>query len=303
MKILFVLLVLLGSYRPVAAQVDTLRHKSSIEAYLQRRYHYRSVVLQEVNSVLRDTIAVRPAVPQYWLRADFNHDGREDLFVAATVQQGKHSEQDVLLVLASRHKQYLKVDIASPLNNGWHVGQASYHTYAHAGRAYVVLSQLVVRQPRLTVRAWRKELVYSTTHDTVFVRGDRPMLYAAHPTRAAIESVRFATTPCFGACPVFELAIGKDGDVDYKGIEFVHKTGEFKLRMPPADWAYLSELLANLQVLQLQDAYAVDYTDAPTAYLTVRYADGRTKTIKDYGWQGTYGLATLYRFLLELRNF
>ena len=156
MKILLALLVFFGCQWPVAAQVDTLRHKTSIEAYLKRRYHYRSVVLNEVNGVLRDTVSVRPAVPQYWLRADFDHDGRADLFVAATVQQGKHSEQDVLLVLASSRKQYLKVDMATPLHNGWHVGQASYQTYAHAGRAYVVLSQLVVLQPRLTLRAWRK---------------------------------------------------------------------------------------------------------------------------------------------------
>ena len=302
MKTLLTLLLWLCGLA-AAAQVDTLRSKTAIEAYLKRQYRYKSVQLRAVNTVMKDTVAAEPAHPEYWLTADFNHDGQADLFVAASVAEGKQGARDVFLILASDHKRYTRVAINSPVNYWIHGGRASWTSYSEAGRDYLAMACLTTDFPRLKQGGWASRIVYTTTHDTLFVLHGKPMIYTAHPTTQAVESIEFSVTPCFGTCPVFQLTIQNDGTAHYRGIAYVHKLGDFNLVMPKADLDYLVALLANSKLPLLHDEYQVDYTDASTVYLTVHYADGQTKEITDYGLQGTYGLATLYNFLLSQRDF
>ena len=298
--------IMLLQHLAVAAQIDTLHNKAAIESYLKQKFHYKSIQLREVNSVIKDTVALKATDPKYWLKADFNHDGILDLFVAASVKEGKRGVQDKFLILVSDHNHYSKVDIvehgSSPDILGYN--QTSYSTYAKAGRDYLVMSSLVVTRVRLESKGgWAYKKAYNTTSDTVYVLNSKPMIYTNHPFSQSIESIEFSTTECLGTCPVFELTITKDGSVRYKGIKFVNRIGNFNLRMTPADLTYLTALLAAIDLPRLKEDYLVDYTDAPTAYLTVLYANGQTKNITDYGLQGTYGLMTVYSFLYSLRNF
>ena len=144
---------------------------------------------------------------------------------------------------------------------------------------------------------------YGTAHDTLFVHNNKQMIYATHPVRLAIESVKFSTTQCFGTCPVFQLTIDKNGSVSYKGIQYVNKMGDYTLSMSKPELSHFISLLAAINPPLLSDHYSVDETDNPTIYLTVRYTNGQTKSIEDYGERGTYGLTVLYKFLLYLRNF
>jgi len=124
----FFLLALFLQQVSALAQIDILQSKSSIESYLKRRYHYKSITLSVVNLVIQDTNTVQPTHPAYWLRADFNHDGKTDLFVSATVEKGKLSNQSELFILASEGNHYTKVNIVDPLSYVY-TGEASYNTY------------------------------------------------------------------------------------------------------------------------------------------------------------------------------
>ena len=298
----FFLLALLLQQGSALAQTDTLQSKSSVEAYLKRRYHYKNITLNAVNLVIQDTNTVQPTHPAYWLKADFNHDGKNDLFASATVEKGKLNNKSELFILASEGNHYTKVDIVDPASYVYS-GDASYSIYSNSGKSYLVINTLFQKMLRPQDIRHGHYFTYSNARDTVFMRNNKQMIYANHPAHLAIESVKFSATQCFGTCPVFQLIINKDGSVSYKGIQYVNKTGDYTLAMPKAELSYLISLLGAINPPRLSDHYSVDATDNPTVYLTVRYINGQTKSIEDYGERGTYGLAVLYKFLLDLRNF
>ncbi|WP_151088150.1 DUF6438 domain-containing protein [Hymenobacter baengnokdamensis] len=284
------------------AQIDTLQSKADVEAYLKRRYHYKEIALNPVNIIIRDTNAVQPIRPSYWLKKDFNHDGKNDLLVSATVAKGKRDNQRELFIIASEGNHYTKVDIVIPVSYG-HNGDASYDIYLALGKSYLVINTLVQKMLRPQDVRPGHYAVYSTGHDTIFVQNNKQMIYAKHPAQLAIESVKFSTTECFGTCPVFQLFINKDGSVSYKGIQNVSKIGDYKLIMSKSELSYLTSLLAAINPLKLNNHYSIDASDFPSINLTVNYANGQVKSIEDYGERGTYGLAVLYEFLLDLKNF
>lgn len=298
----FFLLALILQHFVVLAQIDTLQSKAGVEAYLKRRYHYKEIALNPVNTIIQDTNAVQPIHPSYWLKKDFNHDGKNDLFVSATVKKGKLDNQNELFILASEGNHYTKVDIVDPVSYVYS-GDASYGIYSASGKSYLVITTLVQKMLRPRDVRHGHYFTYISARDTVFVRNNKQMIYANHPTQLAIESIKFSATQCFGTCPVFQLTIDKDGSVSYKGIQYVNKIGDYNLAMPKAELSYLISLLGAVNPPRLSDRYSVDATDNPTIYLTIRYTNGQTKSIEDYGERGTYGLAVLYKFLLDLKNF
>jgi hypothetical protein len=298
----FLLLALFLQQVSALAQIDTLQSKSGVESYLKRRYHYKDITLNVVNLVIQDTNTVQPTHPAYWLKADFNHDGKTDLFASATVEKGKRDNLSEVFIIASEGNHYTKVDIIDPVGYVYN-GDASYSIYSASGKSYLVINTLVKKMLRPQDVKRGHYYSYSNAHDTSFVQNNKQMIYATHPVSLAIESIKFSTSQCFGTCPVFRLIINKDGSVSYKGIQYVDKMGDYTLAMSRTDLSYLISLLTAINPPTLNDNYSVDETDNPTTYLTVRYTNGHTKSIEDYGERGTYGLAVLYKFLLDLRNF
>lgn len=236
MRYFFLLALILNQFSALA-QIDTLQSKAGVEAYLRRRYHYKGFTLNPVNLIIKDTNTVQPAHLAYWLKADFNHDGKADLFVSASVEKEKHDNQNELFILASEGNHYTKVGIVDPISYVYS-GDASYSTYSALGKSYLVINTLVqkVLRPRDIRRG--HYFSYSTAHDTSFVHNNKQMVYATHPSRIAIESVKFSTTACFGTCPVFQLIINKDDSVSYKGIDYVNKIGDYTLTMSKTELSH-----------------------------------------------------------------
>ncbi len=69
---------------------------------------------------------------------------------------------------------------------------------------------------------------------------------------------------------------------------------DFTATLSTAEYDSLIEIVNYINVPALKNNYAVTYTDGTTATLTITYNNGKTKTIKDYGMSGTYGLSLLY---------
>jgi hypothetical protein len=62
----------------------------------------------------------------------------------------------------------------------------------------------------------------------------------------------------------------------------------------------MSAVATYIDVRSLEDNYAVNWTDYPTATLTVIFSDQSTKVIRDYGLQGTFGLSAVYSKMMEI---
>ena len=112
------------------------------------------------------------------------------------------------------------------------------------------------------------------------------------PSAAAPETpaVTLERRPCLGTCPVYTVALSRDGTIRFQGKHHVAHQGEATAAIPPAR---VDSLLAELEAGGYFE-FAADYvmdapacgryaTDSPTVVTSVTH-DGRTRTVRhDYG--------------------
>jgi Domain of unknown function (DUF6438) len=121
--------------------------------------------------------------------------------------------------------------------------------------------------------------------------GQPPTPYG-EPGAAASEPpvVTLERTPCFGTCPVYQVAISRSGTVRFVGKHHVSRQGEAMAKIPAARVDSLLRELDAGGYFGFADAYVMDSpacgqyaTDSPTVITSASTA-GRTKTIRhDYG--------------------
>jgi hypothetical protein len=121
--------------------------------------------------------------------------------------------------------------------------------------------------------------------------GNPPTPYSGRNVAASEPPVvTLERTPCFGTCPVYQVAISRSGVVRFVGKHHVTRQGEATAEIPAAR---VDSLLRELEAggyFGFADAYVMDSpacgryaTDSPTV-ITSATAAGRTKTIQhDYG--------------------
>jgi hypothetical protein len=104
---------------------------------------------------------------------------------------------------------------------------------------------------------------------------------------------------CFGACPIYYLEIHGDGQVIYRGYEYVNVTGEQTSTIPVDSVKELVREFNNSGYFNLNDRYdQVDRTDQATVVTSINI-DGTSKSVYDY--QGTHLLQELLK-LRQLEN-
>jgi len=89
-------------------------------------------------------------------------------------------------------------------------------------------------------------------------------------------------TACFGTCPVYKVAIFRDGTVEYEGERFVKTKGRATGHIGAKQLAELQELFQQSGYLQFNDSYErQDVTDLPYAFTSYSPA-GQTKSVRHY---------------------
>jgi len=132
--------------------------------------------------------------------------------------------------------------------------------------------------------------------------------YNAELKKYNIEKIEYRATMCFGTCPAFYITIEKDrkGTLKADGYNINPLTkkeikGKFNAKIDIQHFNEIINLLNYLDFPNLEDNYSISVTDYPTSYLTITYDNGKTKSIKDYGQNGTFGLRRVYKFFSDLR--
>jgi hypothetical protein len=77
-------------------------------------------------------------------------------------------------------------------------------------------------------------------------------------------------TGCYGACPIYKVAIHGDGSVIYEGQNFVRIVGRQERRIDPAE--------VQGQVRAFLD---IDYFGLQDSYLTIKNQDGSETDVTD----------------------
>lgn len=228
---------------------------------------------------------------------DFNHDGIKDLLVygrAHITQERESYEESEIVVLIGDKRRPRKADFSNRYFSRW-IGEIAPHPKVITidRRDYILIQYNVSKS----------DFPDETRYDTLFIKDDHAIPFAMKPATKEIAAISFSTTPCFGPCPVFEMTISKNLDVEYNGIDHVKKKGEHELRIDQKDWDYLTTVISSIKIETLSNQYEVPWTDDQTGHLTVTFKDGTKKSIEDYGLRGTVGLSILYDYFFELRKF
>lgn len=138
--------------------------------------------------------------------------------------------------------------------------------------------------------------------DTLVFKFDDFYEYNATPDNFKIEEISFSTSHCFGTCPVFKLTIKANGKVKYEAIEYNEKKGKYKTNLDTDTLNKILQTINYLNFTSLKDEYSVNWTDDQTSTLKIKFSNGQTKKISDYGMIGTFGLEHLYDQLFALRK-
>lgn len=128
------------------------------------------------------------------------------------------------------------------------------------------------------------------------------------PMQYDIEKIQYATSPCYGTCPLFELHIDNNGSVIFLADQFndngkreIAGDTAYKGKFTKEEYDKLTTFINYIDFPSLSDSYSVSATDMRFATLIITYRNGKEKHIEDYGFQGTYGLMALYDYFSAIR--
>lgn len=96
-----------------------------------------------------------------------------------------------------------------------------------------------------------------------------------------IEEVTLQRGACYGACPIYEVTLRRDGSAAWLGEAFTPRTGEYAGRIRTYEFARLADFIERCRFFDWKDEYSEPVTDNPTFVLQV--SRGRkVKRVRQY---------------------
>ena len=97
----------------------------------------------------------------------------------------------------------------------------------------------------------------------------------------AVETIRYQTSPCFGACPVYAVTVSSDGAGTFEGKRFTAIAGERRFTLTPAQFADFRQRLLPYRPAEGErniapGAAACGATMTDQASATVKWSGGST---------------------------
>ncbi|RZK19087.1 MAG: hypothetical protein EOO56_14900 [Hymenobacter sp.] len=278
--------------------IDSLATSAQVRQFVRKwgSNCYRFIVTDSLyqDCVDRQT-CLTPDNRRSWVKADFDNDGSTDLLV--TGRDSEHFVRDrSIICFLNKRQQSPRIIWLAEDGDDCPVAQVGYlRNKAIIRYAHVSLSKLRGAQTTSSRQSVCRI-------DTLVFKEPGFIEYSRAPKDYQIQRVAFSTEACYGSCPIFELHVARNGAATYRAEEYNERKGTFTATVDAQAIKELWDLLNYLNFPQLEEKYAVRATDHPTCTLTITYADGKVKTIEDYGEQGTFGLQRAYELLFALRN-
>ena len=124
----------------------------------------------------------------------------------------------------------------------------------------------------------------------------RPVPPVTWPSRTvlagAIREIRQEHTACFGFCPVYTVALRRDGTADYHGKAHVPMLGSYTATVDSVTFQQLATFLVRKGFFRLAPYYGVGATDQASTVTTATF-DGDSAVVSRYGWTGPYDLGDI----------
>lgn len=258
--------------------------------------------MDSINRIL----AGQHGIDKGFYKADFDNNGYTDMVVIGGYDSDK--EDNIL---------FLNPNAFVIMNFGPKgIKMTNFSDEKVPGSGYPFVPQVIRKDNQSLIAAHtisRNPVTFAidtVTHILTY-KFDRFLEYNPKPVQHKIEKIQFATTGCYGTCPVFQLTIHSDRTAFFVAQMFnfdtdeerdYEKEGFFKTSINKSDYDRLISLLNYIDFEQLEDNYSVNHTDDQTGLLIVTYDGGKTKRINDYGLVGTSGLSEVYKMMFDLRT-
>lgn len=99
----------------------------------------------------------------------------------------------------------------------------------------------------------------------------------------SFDNLIVSTSGCDGTCPVDDIMISKNGEIEYYGEMYVNQKGFSKSKISPKSFANIENNYKKANFMNLKENYIASRSDAMTITTTF-IKDGKIlKTITDYG--------------------
>ena len=100
------------------------------------------------------------------------------------------------------------------------------------------------------------------------------------------ETIRYASSPCFGACPIYSVEISPTGAVRFEGKQYTKVIGIRDFKVDPAVYKKLQQQLkmyrpatgTSLKTTQCEQTM----TDQQSAYFSWKHLDGTETNLSHY---------------------
>lgn len=299
----FLLTILLIVSQPVLGQkiiskIDSLNSIADVEKLIRsfgKDYQKFSLKpITEFKSYGKDDFCKRIAdslnITKSFYKADFDNNGYTDLLTIGDYYNF------MIFVVMNYGNNSLKLNSLTKS----HFQQCTFPKLIND----TIIRYYYMHEPDWEAKDQTKSLKFS---DLILKYGDF-IEYNSQPKNYAIQKIEYRAAKCYGPCPQFFISIDNDKTSIFKAHAFNKETesskemkGTFQTIIRDSSFSEIINLLNYLDFPNLNDNYAVSWTDDQTCTLTITYNNGQVKKIRDYGLIGTYGLSRLYQLLFELR--
>ena len=289
--------------------MDSLTSEEAIEAFLQTNKLFEEFRLKPIQSFERNLksdsitklIADSLGIYTSFFKSDFDNNGYTDLTVIGNnndcFSKDGSCSFNVLAVMNYGRDSLQFIPIR-------------YGIMASFVPEVITQSKpqlLVLHHP--TILNWQNKPYAKANNDTLFYFEGDFIEYHKKVVYHRIEKIEFTTGPCFGSCPVFSLTLQPKGlslftpeANNFKKHQWNEKKqGSYTTILNTQDWQKITKLLNLLNFTELKAQYSENWTDAQSTTLKITYDNNKTKIIKDYGLEGTFGLKKVYDLLFAIR--
>jgi len=300
MRCLIFVLFLLTSTRCIAANaIDSLQTDKDVEAFANHvvgkflgAKHLNARVLPTASiyqNAKCDSVA-KQWNGKNWQKADFNSDGKTDLLV-------------ILYFDCRSFRSYVITDVGSQGFKAHNLNR-EFPNDCELAKIVTINQQPALLYYYVKMEATNLPLVYRShlQIDALIYKYGGFVEYNRNPRHVEIKAIDLETFGSWSESPAFKLNVRRNGHAVYKPTGFAtnQKTEAGKITAEKLE--EITALLGYINIRQLKDSYAVNWTDDQTVDLKITFADGSAKTIHDYGLKGTFGLSHLYNVLFYLRR-
>jgi hypothetical protein len=225
-----------------------------------------------------------------WMKADFDGNGYSDLLV-----RGSEKTNYTTKIIFDNKRHRLRTRDFS--NLFWSPCSELQADISYPG----VWNYILYYKEREGKGKWAPFKSKVLSRPVVFKFGTF-VEYNHDPGTRQIDSIIYKANGCFGTCPMFTIAFGKNKAAVYAAGKYNQKEGNFIGKIKTDNYNEIVELINYMDISELKNDYKTRASDGPSCELVIKFGNGDTKVIRDATMRGTFGLIRLYEMLHNLRT-